>query len=206
MHVRYLGSFVNVTTFASCKYLLSTPRCPLNNTTTGRIDRNCLSEPVQQALVACFFPSSLSSNARSLLARCKVKWNANTWSFCSANVGDDGAHHLAEALIANSSVTDIDLSWNGIKTKGARRIAQALRENTSLASIDLTGNSIGEEGCWALYKGIHAHKPSMKITYVPLKNLQAYATMIVPFALCRQSHVDRWLLSEECSALLLCTA
>ena len=61
-------------------------------------------------------------------------------------IGAKGAKYVAEALKANTSLTEIDLNLNNIGGEGAKYVAEALKVNTSLTTIGLYSNNIGAEG------------------------------------------------------------
>ncbi|OHE72562.1 MAG: hypothetical protein A2007_06040 [Verrucomicrobia bacterium GWC2_42_7] len=68
----------------------------------------------------------------------------------SDEFGDLGARALADALKINTSLTELNLTANGIGGVGARALADALKTNTSLTKLNLTGNKIGDVGAGAL--------------------------------------------------------
>ena len=59
--------------------------------------------------------------------------------------GDSGAMALAEALKENTSVAELDLSYNSIRSKGGIALFSAL-ESANVATLDLGYNAIGESG------------------------------------------------------------
>ncbi|PBC32845.1 ran GTPase-activating protein 1 isoform X1 [Apis cerana] len=74
------------------------------------------------------------------------------------NLGDcllktRGSMVLAEALGVEGSypsLTELNLSYNEIKTKGANPIALAMADKKHLATLQLDGNNFGKEGCTIL--------------------------------------------------------
>ncbi|GMH84500.1 hypothetical protein TrVE_jg8017 [Triparma verrucosa] len=61
--------------------------------------------------------------------------------------GDSAAIALAEGLKGNSSVTELDLSYNSIRSKGGIALFEALGTTTNVvATLDLAYNAIGEAG------------------------------------------------------------
>ncbi|GMH52903.1 hypothetical protein TrLO_g10241 [Triparma laevis f. longispina] len=61
--------------------------------------------------------------------------------------GDSAAIALAEGLKGNSSVTELDLSYNSIRSKGGIALFVALATPTNIvATLDLAYNGIGEAG------------------------------------------------------------
>ena len=63
-------------------------------------------------------------------------------------IGNEGASSLSTALTANSSLTHLDLSGNGIGDNGASSLSTALTANSSLTHLDLSGNRIGDGGAF----------------------------------------------------------
>lgn len=51
-----------------------------------------------------------------------------------------GASCLAQALRANTALTELDLRWNEMGNDGARAIRDGLDTNRSLSSLKLSGN------------------------------------------------------------------
>jgi hypothetical protein len=68
----------------------------------------------------------------------------------AADIGDDGVKTLSNALEENTTVTEINLGWNGIGDEGVSALAKALEENSTVTRIDLWSNEIGAEGVAAL--------------------------------------------------------
>jgi Ran GTPase-activating protein (RanGAP) involved in mRNA processing and transport len=62
------------------------------------------------------------------------------------HIDDEGAVALADALKANTSVTNMNLGGNKIGDEGASALADAIEANTSLTNIDLCENKIGDVG------------------------------------------------------------
>lgn len=60
------------------------------------------------------------------------------------------AECLSNALINNTSLLSLDLSWNGIGDRGAECIARALLKNKTLLKLNLRGNQIGDKGAECL--------------------------------------------------------
>ena len=72
----------------------------------------------------------------------------------SNGIGDSGAASLSQALAINSSLTSLDLSSNGIGDSGAASLSQALAINSSLTSLDLGSNGIGDSGAASLSQAL----------------------------------------------------
>ena len=67
---------------------------------------------------------------------------------------DVGCVSLSQALTVNSSLTNLDLSWNSIGDTGAESLSQALTVNSSLTNLNLIGNSIGDTGAASLSQAL----------------------------------------------------
>eukprot|EP00434_Breviolum_minutum_P042002 symbB.v1.2.037370.t1/scaffold5500.1/size26397/1 len=95
------------------------------------------------------------------------------WS-CGSFRKSTGMEALAEALKVNKTLTNIDLSRNGIGIKGAKAwclgrgsaLAEALKVNKTLTNIDLINNWIGKEGAKALAEAL---KVNMTVTNIDLR-------------------------------------
>ncbi|CAH3103680.1 unnamed protein product, partial [Porites lobata] len=70
------------------------------------------------------------------------------------SIGDSGAASLSQALAVNSSLTNLDLTGNDIGCSGAAPLSQALAVNSSLTNLDLHGNSIGYSGAASLSQAL----------------------------------------------------
>ena len=64
--------------------------------------------------------------------------------------GISGAIALAEALKSNTTLTKLNISENKIGDSGAIAIATALKSNTTLTTLDISWNNIGDAGATAL--------------------------------------------------------
>ena len=72
----------------------------------------------------------------------------------SNGIGDSGAASLSQALAINSSLTSLDLSSNGIGDSGAASLSQALAINSFLTSVDLSSNAIRDSGAASLSQAL----------------------------------------------------
>lgn len=63
---------------------------------------------------------------------------------------DIGCEHIAEALLYNTHITELDLSCGLITDRGCVAIARSLMVNRSLTSLTLSQNAIGDEGVMML--------------------------------------------------------
>ena len=61
----------------------------------------------------------------------------------SCQIDDEAAGHIATALAANTTVTEINLTDNQIGDAGAEQLFQAVQSSGSVTSLDLTRNRIG---------------------------------------------------------------
>ncbi|KAL9975259.1 hypothetical protein ACROYT_G012402, partial [Oculina patagonica] len=65
-------------------------------------------------------------------------------------ISDSEACFLSDALTVNATLTDLNLSRNGIGHPGAGSLSKALTVNTTLTHLDLSGNRIGDFGADSL--------------------------------------------------------
>lgn len=70
---------------------------------------------------------SLQENVR--LTICDLSWNG---------FGEDGGLAIADALISNTSIKDIDLSSNRLTLAVAQRLAKALSSNETLEVLKVS--------------------------------------------------------------------
>ena len=74
--------------------------------------------------------------------------------WCHWQMGDSGAAILAHAMAANSTLTHLYLSANGIGDSGAAALAKAVEINSTLTCLNLFENGIGDSGAAALAKAV----------------------------------------------------
>ncbi|XP_068734596.1 NLR family CARD domain-containing protein 3-like [Montipora capricornis] len=78
-------------------------------------------------------------------------------------IGHSGAAILAQAMATNSTVTKLDLHWNGISDSGAAALAKAVEINSTLTKLYLSGNGIGDSGSAALAKAVQINSMQTKL-------------------------------------------
>ena len=59
-------------------------------------------------------------------------------------IGDEGAKHIADALMENETLETIHLSDNSIGDEGANSLANCCIDNQSIREVILWGNNITE--------------------------------------------------------------
>ena len=95
--------------------------------------------------------------------------NAELTSLVSP-LGSKAAVAIAEALVSNSTLKCLDISyrrsrgvtaftniWNLIGAEGATAIGQALQSNTKLTNLDIKNNSIGDKGAAAIGQALQSN-------------------------------------------------
>ena len=65
---------------------------------------------------------------------------------------DDGAIAFSECLKTNTTLIELDVSWNNITCKGASVIAEAIQVNTALQKLNISSNEISDDGAIAFSK------------------------------------------------------
>lgn len=65
------------------------------------------------------------------------------------NIGDAGMSHLSDALTMNN-LKELDISFNGVTSAGVLAVRESLKKCTNLDSLILDNNKIGNEGATAL--------------------------------------------------------
>ena len=104
------------------------------------IGRSKYLEPAKRAIVVDAVANVLEKNMH--LEGLRFAWSS---------IGSPGAVVLAESLVKNSSVRELDLAMNNIDAKGASAIANALKKrNPAITSLNLEYNDIGEDGQLAI--------------------------------------------------------
>ncbi|KAG0272910.1 hypothetical protein BGZ96_005119, partial [Linnemannia gamsii] len=100
--------------------------------------------------------SSAYENLSSTSARDKVistimaNSTLTTLNLYNNWIGDIAAQALAEALKTNSTLIILILRSNSIRSNGARALSEALKTNSTLTTLDLDYNSIRPNGAVAL--------------------------------------------------------
>ncbi|KAK3276108.1 hypothetical protein CYMTET_15801 [Cymbomonas tetramitiformis] len=97
------------------------------------------------ALAEGAYTSTLTS---LVLSKNRVSWSEHQPEAEQENV--EGLDVLAQSLLANCSLTLLDLSHNVIGCKGAAALAAGLKGNTRLVTLDLSHNSVGPDGGTAI--------------------------------------------------------
>ena len=75
-----------------------------------------------------------------------IKRNQVTADFSGERLDDVDTIIIASDVTISSSLTSLNLGYNGIGYVGGKAIAEALRVNGSLTSLNLRANNIGHEG------------------------------------------------------------
>ena len=70
------------------------------------------------------------------------------------DIDDTGAKSLSQAHTVNSSLTSLDLCSNRIGDAGAKSLSHALTLNSNLTSLSLRGNNIGDTGAESLSQAL----------------------------------------------------
>ncbi|KAG0293601.1 hypothetical protein BGZ96_002555 [Linnemannia gamsii] len=61
---------------------------------------------------------------------------------------------VVSIIVANSTLTTLDLSFNSIEDDGAKALAKALKTNSTLTTLELSDNMIGGNGAQALAEAL----------------------------------------------------
>ena len=72
----------------------------------------------------------------------KLMGSHEALALTSEEIGDQGAKYIAAHLKDNTTVTDLDLEYNGITDAGAQALFKALRTNTTLTALHLPNNEL----------------------------------------------------------------
>eukprot|EP01012_Entosiphon_sulcatum_P022744 TRINITY_DN27735_c0_g1_i1.p1 TRINITY_DN27735_c0_g1~~TRINITY_DN27735_c0_g1_i1.p1 ORF type:complete len:1123 (+),score=337.23 TRINITY_DN27735_c0_g1_i1:119-3487(+) len=123
------------------------------------VESNGVSEEAQEELVYEIELNNVPPALKRNLTRLRTNdRRLQVLDFCGKYLGerkyDDGAMHiLLRNMKENTSVTEIDLSYNEITDNGAQYLAMLVRNNRSLRKLDLSYNQIGA-GASALAKAV----------------------------------------------------
>ena len=83
------------------------------------------------------------------------------------HISSEGAVELAAALCKNSILEDLNLNRNPIGVKGASSMSDMLQHNTSLEVLHLCDDSVGEEGVHQLINSLK-HNQTLRDTVVAM--------------------------------------
>ena len=78
-------------------------------------------------------------------------------------IDEKGISVLANALVQNRTLMELDLRSNKINDVGAKALANKLQEHCSLVRIDLRSNPIGDEGAKALVDLVQNRQNKLQI-------------------------------------------
>ncbi|KAF9085765.1 hypothetical protein BGX23_009408 [Mortierella sp. AD031] len=101
------------------------------------------------------------------------------------SIRPNGAVALSEALKANSTLTTLSLGGNSIEDNGAVALSEALKTNSTLTTLNLYNNSIGDNGAQALSDARNTNS-TVAIIGVILSNVRAL--MPRPYAVNTKQH------------------
>jgi Ran GTPase-activating protein (RanGAP) involved in mRNA processing and transport len=71
-------------------------------------------------------------------------------NLASNNIGIDpgGAMALAAAIRGNTTLSQLNINTNDLRSEGAKALAEALEKNGTLGTLDISGNSLGKNVAW----------------------------------------------------------
>ncbi|KAI9145192.1 hypothetical protein BKA69DRAFT_1035347 [Paraphysoderma sedebokerense] len=106
------------------------------------IDKNILGDETAEAL--CIGLAQNKSVTSLHLTNCRL----------TSKTGD----HFQHLLRHNTTIQEIDLSWNILGPLGVSALASGLKDNTTLKKLDLTWNRFGDKGYEALQDAMTVNK------------------------------------------------
>ena len=74
---------------------------------------------------------------------------------------DEGCEHIAPAIAANNTATQMDLSCNSIGPAGVAALSGAFSANKVLSAVDLSANAVGDDGAVALAAALAANTSAL---------------------------------------------
>ena len=134
--------------------------CELNDHAMEQLSAGLrANESVTRLTLRCRITDTGAQHLATMLA---VNDTLQKLDLFDSSITDNVVSRLSRALQHNSSVTDLDLSYNeSITNTGAVTLGEMLRENKSLRVLSLRNTSVGEEGATALIEGIQHNQESM---------------------------------------------
>ena len=75
------------------------------------------------------------------------------------------ANYLADALMINSTLKELNLNYNQLGPQGAKHLAEALKTNSALQTLSLRGNELGADGTKHLSQAIKTNSTLKKLEY-----------------------------------------
>lgn len=98
------------------------------------------------------------SAIKLILQTCRDRYSIKDLRLSGCQVSNDGAIAIAEALIQDNHISNLELAYNVIQDKGAKALAEALKRNKSLTSLNLRQNRINQDGGKALANMLKTNK------------------------------------------------
>lgn len=102
--------------------------------------------------------------------------------FPSNKIGAEGAELIANLLVKNSNIRELDIRGNGISTAGVTAITEALKINNSLKVLYLNSNKISKES-WPKIADMLRVNKSLKQLYISKNNLDDQGVELLMSAL-----------------------
>jgi Ran GTPase-activating protein (RanGAP) involved in mRNA processing and transport len=110
------------------------------------------------------------ANKKSVVATVNLSHNeigikadtTNAYGKKMKDPNDKATTKLAEALLKDVSVTDLDLSYNTIGTCGAQKLARSLEKNKQLQTLTISNNPLGEPGCARIAAALKTKNRTLK--------------------------------------------
>ena len=91
---------------------------------------------------------------------------------------DTGGEMIAEMLSVNTTLTELDVSWNSIRGDSALQVAQSLEANGTIKILILSHNAFGDEPSQKL-GDVLAHHPSLKHVDLSYNGVSPRAAMVL---------------------------
>ena len=114
----------------------------------------CKALSANTSLTHLNFSSIGDSGAASLSDAIQVNTTLTNLDLSWNIIGDSGAASLSDAIKVNTTLTNLNLSWNGIGDSGAASLSDAIKVNTTLTNLNLSWNGIGDSGAASLSDAI----------------------------------------------------
>eukprot|EP01052_Picozoa_sp_SAG31_P005590 SAG31_NODE_247_length_19134_cov_12.255050_15_plen_1421_part_00 len=147
--------------FLSVFEQLLAPPAPRMTLATLHLSKNRIGDTGVKLLVDAMLSGTSWSKEEG--ARHYPNKTLRTLGLADNSITDRGAYAIAQLVSMNSTVTELDLHWNNIRSRGGLAISRGLRsniENSALLELNLANNALGEEGCAGFGRSIGALPPT----------------------------------------------
>ena len=170
---------------------LATPTCTLKEL---RLRKSDIDDSECAEMVASFIvnKSLLSVNLSENLIGVKEDLNHVQPDF------ETGAEAIADMLLQNRCLTELDISWNSIRGDSAITLGQSVSQNNTLRYLNLAYNNIGDEGAQHLAHSLRFNV-SLENIDISYNNLTPRTALVFSQVLCENTTIIRLNFNGNCA-------